>query len=62
LYGSEQWQIIPELAPQAEEVVVHKTTPDPFMNTSLHAHLQKNGIGKLIVASIQTAGWIQRAG
>ncbi len=55
LYGSEEWQIIPELAPRAEEVVVHKTTPDPFMNTFLHAHLQKNGIKKLIVAGIQTA-------
>ena len=54
-YGSDEWQLIPELAPQNSNRIIHKTTPDAFLNTDLHEKLQKCKIDRLIIAGIQTA-------
>jgi nicotinamidase-related amidase len=54
-YGSEEWQLIPELAPQDADTIIHKTTPDAFLNTDLHERLQERKIERLIIAGIQTA-------
>lgn len=54
-YGSEEWQLIPELAPQSSDTIIHKTTPDVFLNTALHEKLQESNIERLIIAGIQTA-------
>lgn len=54
-YGSEEWKLIPEIGPTQEEIVIHKSTPDVFLNTSLHEELQSRGIDSLVVCGIQTA-------
>lgn len=48
------WQIHPEIAPQAGEAVVVKTTPDSFYKTTLQAELERQGIERLVVAGLQT--------
>lgn len=57
-YGSPEWQLIPEVGPQAGDVVIHKSTPDVFLNTTLHEQLQGRGIEHLVIGGIQTADCI----
>ncbi|MFD3003657.1 cysteine hydrolase family protein [Pontibacter toksunensis] len=57
-YGSSEWEIIPQIGPESQDIVVQKTTPDVFLNTALHEQLQEKNIGKLIIAGIQTADCI----
>jgi nicotinamidase-related amidase len=52
--GSDDWQLIPEIAPATADLIIHKTTPDSFHQTSLHEHLQQEGIRRLVIAGIQT--------
>jgi nicotinamidase-related amidase len=54
-YGSREWQIIPELCPQEGDVIIDKSTPDVFLHTLLHEHLQHNHVKKLVIGGIQTA-------
>jgi nicotinamidase-related amidase len=57
-FGSDEWKLIPELEPQKGDTVIHKTTPDVFLNTTLHELLQENGIEQLVIGGIQTADCI----
>jgi len=52
--GSEGWQIVAELAPAAEEVIVEKRYRDAFEDTRLEQVLSRLGVGKLIVTGAQT--------
>ncbi len=52
--GGAGWEIHPTIAPQTGELIVDKRTPDAFHETPLHAELAARGIGRLIVAGIQT--------
>lgn len=52
--GTKGWEIHPELSPQAEDVIIQKTTPDSFFETTLNDELQKRGIKKLFLTGIQT--------
>jgi nicotinamidase-related amidase len=54
IYGSEGWQIVPELSPADSEPLVHKNFADSFENTTLEDTLSELQIGKLIVAGAQT--------
>lgn len=60
-YGSREWELIADMNPQPEEVVIHKTTPDPFLNTSLYQQLEQLGVNQLVVGGIQTADCIDTA-
>ncbi|WP_342433373.1 cysteine hydrolase family protein [Neobacillus sp. FSL H8-0543] len=53
-YGTKGWEIHPELTPKNQDVIIQKTTPDSFYNTSLDEELKKHGIDHLVVAGIQT--------
>lgn len=53
-YGEIGWEIHTAITPQAEDIIIHKTTPDSFFNTSLDEKLKKQGIEHLIIAGIQT--------
>jgi nicotinamidase-related amidase len=53
-HGALGWAIHPAIAPKPDELVVQKTTPDSFYNTTLQADLKKRGITRLIVAGFQT--------
>ncbi len=51
---SDQWQIVPELAPAEAEPLVHKRYADSFEDTTLEAVLAGLAAGRLIVAGAQT--------
>lgn len=61
LRGSRAWELIAEMTPQSGEIVIHKTTPDPFLNTSLDQQLRQVGVSQLVVGGIQTADCIDTA-
>ena len=51
---SDEWQIVPELSPDANEPKVHKSYGDAFEDTDLEKVLSDLGIGSLVVAGAQT--------
>jgi len=52
--GTPGWPIHPAIAPVDGELIVHKHYPDSFQETNLHEELKARGIGRLIIAGIQT--------
>jgi nicotinamidase-related amidase len=48
------WEIHPQVAPEAGELVVHKRHPDAFQDTELQSKLDAEGVRELVVAGIQT--------
>jgi nicotinamidase-related amidase len=57
--GSEDWQIVPELAPADAEPVVHKQYGDAFEDTDLESVLAERAVGRLVVAGAQTDACIR---
>lgn len=53
-HGNIAWEIHAAITPQTEDVIIQKTTPDSFYNTSLDVELKKQGIEHLIITGIQT--------
>ena len=53
-HGSEGWEIVPELAPDAAEPHVDKHFADSFEETTLETVLSGLGVGRLVVAGAQT--------
>ncbi len=51
---SEDWQLVPELAPQDSEPLVHKAYGDSFEDTDLESVLAERGVGRLVVTGAQT--------
>ena len=52
--GSEQWEIVPELSPDASELLVQKRYPDSFEETTLESLLDDLAVGRLVVVGAQT--------
>jgi nicotinamidase-related amidase len=52
--GSDDWRIVPELAPDDTEPLVEKNYADSFEHTTLETVLSGLGVGRLIVAGAQT--------
>ncbi len=52
--GSDGWRIRAELAPQAGDVVVHKTAADAFYATDLQQRLMERGIRHLVIGGCMT--------
>jgi nicotinamidase-related amidase len=52
--GSDNWRIVPELAPDDSEPLVPKTYPDSFEQTSLETVLSGLGVGRLVIVGAQT--------
>ena len=48
------WQIHASIAPRPGELIVQKTMPDSFYQTTLKAELSANGIDQLVIAGVQT--------
>jgi nicotinamidase-related amidase len=57
--GSDEWRIVPELAPAAGEPLVEKNYGDSFEATDLEAVLAGLGVGRLIVTGAQTDACIR---
>jgi isochorismate hydrolase len=52
--GSDDWQIVPELSPDAAEPLVEKNYGDSFEDTPLESVLTELQVGRLVVAGAQT--------
>jgi biuret amidohydrolase len=50
--GSEAWQIVPELAPQADEVVIDKITMSAFEGTFLNIAMRDAHLEAFVIAGI----------
>jgi nicotinamidase-related amidase len=57
--GSDEWRIVPELAPAADEPLVEKQYGDSFEDTTLESVLSGLGVGSLVVAGAQTDACIR---
>ena len=57
--GSDEWQIVPELAPGDAEPLVEKNYGDSFEDTPLESVLAGLGVGRLIIAGAQTDACIR---
>lgn len=53
-YGSDGWQIHPELAPRHGEPIIDKRVPDAFEGTNLLDTLNERGIRHVIICGMQT--------
>src|SRR3954463_7190634 len=57
--GSDEWRIVPELAPEEAEPLVEKTYGDSFEDTPLESVLADLGVGRLVVVGAETDACIR---
>jgi nicotinamidase-related amidase len=57
--GSDDWRIVPELAPADAEPVIEKAYGDAFEATDLESVLAERGVGRLVVAGAETDACIR---
>ena len=57
--GADAYEIIPEVGPEAGEVVIKKSSPSPFFGTPLLGHLIEHAIDTLIVVGESTSGCVR---
>ncbi len=57
--GSDDWRIVPELAPGDAEPLVEKNYGDSFEDTTLETVLSNFGVGRLVVVGAQTDACIR---
>jgi nicotinamidase-related amidase len=57
--GSDDWRIVPELAPGDAEPLVEKSYGDSFEDTNLESVLSGLGVGRLVVVGAQTDACIR---
>jgi len=57
--GSDEWRIVPELAPAEGEPLVEKSYGDSFEDTNLEQVLAGLGVGRLVVVGAQTDACIR---
>jgi len=53
-FGSDTWQIHPDIAPLPIEIKVAKTTPDAFHQTPLKEILAEKNIERLVIVGLQS--------
>jgi nicotinamidase-related amidase len=58
-HGSDEWRIVPELAPGDEEPRVEKAYGDAFEDTPLETVLSHLGVGRLVVVGAETDACIR---
>ena len=57
--GSDEWQYVPELSPDASEPLVHKSYGDAFEATELEDVLASAAVGHLVVAGAESDACIR---
>jgi nicotinamidase-related amidase len=57
--GSDEWKIVPELAPDEAEPLIEKSYGDSFEDTTLETVLSGLGVGRLVVVGAQTDACIR---
>jgi nicotinamidase-related amidase len=60
VYGSPEWQLVPELAPAMGEPVIHKRFNSSFEQTALEEELARRGATHIVLAGAAT-NWCIRA-
>jgi nicotinamidase-related amidase len=60
VYGSADWQIVPELSPAEDETLIHKQFNSSFAQTSLEETLARLGATHIVLAGAAT-NWCIRA-
>ena len=61
LIDSKEAQILPEVAPQGDELVFNKSSENVFHSTNIHRMLQNMGISNLIFTGVVTNGCVEGA-
>lgn len=51
---TDEWQIVPELLPAPDELIVHKRYRSSFIETDLEAQLAARHVGHLVICGAQT--------
>jgi nicotinamidase-related amidase len=59
LEDSDGWQLHPGLQPVAGDIMVRKTHPSSFEDTSLAQELAKNDVGALLISGLVTHGCVK---
>jgi nicotinamidase-related amidase len=59
VHGSDEWRIVPELAPGDAEPLIAKSYGDAFEDTTLETVLADLGVGRLIVVGAETDACIR---
>jgi len=54
MYGSNDWQMMPEFQPQKEDLIIDKNHYSGFFNTDLDERLRAEGIEALIITGVMT--------
>src|SRR3954468_23963394 len=57
--GSDDWRIVPELAPDEAEPLIEKSYGDAFEDTGLETVLADLGVGRLVIAGAETDACIR---
>jgi nicotinamidase-related amidase len=57
--GSKEWQIVEELAPAKEDLVLRKHTPSFFIGTPLEQMLRNRGVETLALTGVSTEAGIE---
>ena len=57
--GSPGAEIVPELAPREDEMVVQKRRPSGFFGTDLHRQLQSRGVDTVLLAGSSMSGCVR---
>jgi nicotinamidase-related amidase len=57
--GSDDWQLHPQLQPQAIDYIVHKQHGDAFEDTNLEEALQVRNVSSLIITGLVTHGCVR---
>ncbi len=52
--GTKQADIVPDLQPQAQDVILEKSTYSPFVSTELEQVLRREGISRLYITGLHT--------
>jgi len=52
--GSDDWQLVPELAPRDDEPLIAKHYGDAFEATPLESVLAERGVGRLVITGAET--------
>jgi nicotinamidase-related amidase len=58
-FGSQDWQLHPQLHPGENDLIVHKQHGNAFEDTPLQAELAGRGVGRVIVTGLVTHGCVK---
>ena len=59
IFGSDGWQLHPQIQPIAGEPIIHKRHPNSFEDTDLQAELSKKGVSQVVVTGLVSHGCVR---